>query len=277
MFDNSLSLVPRRSFSYIALATLVLTLAVQGQVFSQEQVAAGQDASQVKTKKGSFSVRATRRTPQTFTVKANEARVAEVANEFGRLLKATVTVSPLLEKAPLTVDFGGLTLEASLRLLAPRAYVDYELGGGMQQPKVVGIYLYAFNETPPARVAGIENNSEAFLVEGHTEEGTEEYEKEQEKEEQILKVSYEKNLLSVLAKKQPLSMVLFKVASELGVPLDMRYETSELVDIDFKNYPVDQAIRTLSPSVRFYYRTDLQNFEVQPLRIALVAPASLKS
>lgn len=277
MFDHRFSFVSRRSFLYISLATLILTLSATGQVFSQEQVAAGQAPSQTKSQKGKFSVRATKRTPQTFTVKSNEARVSDVAQEFGRLLKATVTVSPTLEKAPITVEFGGLTLEASLRMLAPRAYVDYELSGGMQQPRVVGISLYAFNETPPERVVGIENNSEAFLVEGHTEEGTEEYEKDQEKEEQVLIVSYQKNLLSVLAKKQPLSIVLFKVAGELGIPLEMRYESSELVDVDFKNYPVDQAIRTLSPTVRFYYRTDLQNYEVQPLRIALVAPAATKS
>jgi predicted RNA methylase len=51
----------------------------------------------------------------------------------------------------------------------------------------------------------------------------------------------------------------------------------ELVDVEFQNYPLDQAFRSLSPGVRFYYRVDLQTFQVQPLRLALLSPASAQS
>jgi hypothetical protein len=45
-----------------------------------------------------------------------------------------------------------------------------------------------------------------------------------------------------------------------------------VVDVDFNNYTVEQAIRGLSPAVRLLYRTDLQTYDVQPLRIVLAAP-----
>jgi len=81
----------------------------------------------------------------------------------------------------------------------------------------------------------------------------------------------------VRAHKQPLSVVLFKIANEIGVPFELRYESPEVVDVEFSNYTLEQALRSLSPEVRFYYRLDLQTFQAQPLRMALVAPASLKS
>jgi hypothetical protein len=57
----------------------------------------------------------------------------------------------------------------------------------------------------------------------------------------------------------------------------MRYESPEIVDVDFTNYSVEQAIRSLSPAVRLFYRTDLQTYDVQPLRIVLSAPTNGKS
>lgn len=228
--------------------------------------------------KSQWSVRMSRNAPRTFTVKAKDAPLGEITGEFAKLLKIPFSMSPLMAKQRVTLDFSGMNLEASLRLLAPHPYIDYVAGGeDSMEAKPLAVYLHALNERPPSTTAVVKGNSEAILIEGNTEEepGSEAVEKKDEEEQ--LKVTFAGSQLSVRARKQPLSIVLFKVASEVGVPFEMRYDTSEVIDVDFSNYTLDQAVRTLSPYVRFYYRADLLTFELQPLRIALVAPASGRS
>ena len=225
----------------------------------------------------SWSVKMSRAAPHTFTVKARDAALPEITTELSRLLKVPVTLSPLLSKQKVTLDFGGLNLEATVRMLAPQSYVDYVAGGeGSNEPKPLAVYLQGANEQAPSATATVRGNSEAMLIEGDTEEGTENEAKKKE-EEDPLRVTWADNQLSVRARKQPLSVVLFKIASEVGVPFELRYESTEMVDVEFKNYPLDQAFRSLSPGVRFYYRLDLQTFQVQPLRLALMSPTSAKS
>ena len=181
-----------------------------------------------------------------------------------------------MEKQKVTVDFGGLNLEATLRMLAPQPYVDYVTGGDdPEQPKPLAVYLQGANEHPPSSTASVRGSSEAILIEGNTEDSTDG--QAQTKEEDPLKVTFANNQLSVRAHKQPLSVVLFRIANEIGVPFELRYESPEVIDVEFSNYSLEQAVRSLSPEVRFYYRLDLQTFQAQPLRMVLVAPASLKS
>lgn len=234
--------------------------------------AAGQTAAKP------WSVRMSKGAPYTFTVKAKEAALPEITGELSRLLKVPFTLSPLLSKQKVTLEFGGLTLEATLRMLAPQSYVDYVAGGeGGDEPKALAVYLQGLNEPAPSANATVRGTSEAILIEGDTEEGTDSDVQRKKEEENPLRVTWANNQLSVRARKQPLSVVLFKIASEVGVPFEMRYESAELVDVEFQNYPLDQAFRSLSPGVRFYYRVDLQTFQVQPLRLALLSPASAKS
>ena len=229
--------------------------------------------------KGVWSLKVSKDTPRTYTVKATGANLSDITGELGRLLKVPVVLSPVMEKQRVNLDFAGLNLEATLRMLAPHPYVDYEAGGDDPQPKPLTLYLNALNERPPSTSAAVKSSSEAVLIEGDTEEGTEEYEKKKEKEgdEPALSVSYRRNQLSVVARKQPLTVVLFKIAGAVGIPFEMRYETNEIVDVEFKDYTLEQALRSLSPRVRLFYRADLQTFEVQPLRISLVAPAPARS
>jgi hypothetical protein len=180
-----------------------------------------------------------------------------------------------MQKQRVSLDFGGLNLDAMLRMLAPQPVVDYEAGGDDPQPRPLAIYLQALNEPPPSPSAEMRSNSEAILIEGDTEEGTERAAKKEE--EDPLKVSYANNQLSVRARKQPLSVVLFKIANEVGVPFDLRFESSQIIDVEFDNQPLDQAVRSLSPEVRLYYRQDLQTFQIQPIRLALVSPAAARS
>jgi hypothetical protein len=237
---------------------------------------AGQAASKPVEK--AWSLKVSKAAPYTFTVKAKEANLTEITGELSRLLKVPVTLSPVMSKQRVTLDFGGLNLEAMLRMLAPQPYVDYVTGGdGASDPKPLAIYLQANNERPPSATAAVHGTSEAILIEGDTEEGTDSEAQKKKEEEDPLRVTFTNNQLSVRARKQPLTVVLFKIANEVGVPFELRYESPELVDVEFNNYSLEQAFRSLSPGVRFYYRLDLQTFQVQPLRLALLSPASAKS
>jgi hypothetical protein len=253
------------ALSLFALALLAPTAAAQ-------KPAAGKPA-QARP----WSVRVSKAAPYTFTVKAADASLAEVAAEISRLSKVPVTLSPVMQKQRVTLDFGGLNLDATLRMLAPQPVVDYEAGGDDPQPRPLAIYLQALNERPPAPSAEVRGNTEAILIEGDTEEGTAEADERRKKDEEVLKVTYANNQLSVRAKRQPLSVVLFKVASEVGVPFDLRHDVPQVIDVEFDNYPLEQALRTLSPAVRFYYRQDLQTLQIKPLRLALVPQAAASS
>ncbi|MBV9925070.1 MAG: hypothetical protein JOZ96_08655 [Acidobacteria bacterium] len=221
-----------------------------------------------------WSVRMSKEAPYTFTVKAKESPLSEIAAELSKLTKVPVTLSPLLGKQKVSVDFAGLNLEATLRMLAPQGYVDYVAGGeGGDEPKPLALYLQGINEKAPSANAAVHSNTQVILVEGDTEEGTDGEAEKKREQEDPLRVTWANNALSVRARKQPLAVVLYKIANEVGMPFDMRYESAELVDVDFQNYPLDQAFRSISPGVRFYYRVDLQTFEVQPLQLALLPPA----
>jgi hypothetical protein len=153
--------------------------------------------------------------------------------------------------------------------------IDYVAGGADDaswQPKPLAVYLYAVNEARPSLHETVKSNSEAFIIQGHTEEGTEEYEKK--KKEEPLEISFANNRLSVRAEKQPLTIVLFKVAAALGIPFEMNHDTPEVVDLNFQQYPVDQAVRALSPSARLFYRADLSNSEKYPIRLAFQPAAA---
>ncbi|HVF48443.1 MAG TPA: hypothetical protein VNA19_00070 [Pyrinomonadaceae bacterium] len=236
--------------------------------------APSKEAAATKEKKAAWRLDVSEKAPETFSLKATDAPLTEIAAELGRKLKVPVTLSPVMQKQKVTLDFSALPLDGTLRMLAPVPFVDYEVSGDFSAPpKPLAVYLYALNENPPANSTAINASSEALLIEGDTEEGTESYEKAKEKGDVPLAVTYTKNQLTVHAKKQPLTVVLYKIASEIGVPFDLRYESTEVVDVNLTNSSLDSALRSISPSVRFYYRTDLQNLEIQPLRIALVAPA----
>ena len=263
------------------LALMLVPAAVYGRqqpalAQQSQQTVTPRPADPAKVAQKSWSVRMSQAAPHTFTVRAKDAGLSEITREISRLLKVPVSLSPLLEKQKVTLDFGGLNLEATLRMLAPQAYIDYVTGGDdPEQPRALAVYLQGANERPPSMTASVRGNSEAILIEGNTEDNTDG--QAQKKEEDPLTVTFANNLLSVRAHKQPLSVVLYRVASEMGVPFELRYESPEVIDVEFTNYSLEQALKSLSPEIRFYYRLDLQTFQAQPLRMVLVPPRSLKS
>lgn len=278
MFESCSNVRRTAAVTCLVLASMVLPAAAFGRQQSdprQQEQQRPPTPAPAKAPEKSWSVRMTKAAPHTFTVKARDAALPEIAGEISRQLKIPFTLSPLLEKQRVTLDFGGLNLEATLRMLAPQAYIDYVTGGDDPEPHPLAVYLQGANERPPAATAAVHGNSEAILIEGNTEDGLDD--QAQKKDEDPLTVTFSNNLLSVRAHKQPLSVVLYKVAQEMGVPFELRYESPQIVDVEFTNYSLEQALKSLSPEVRFYYRLDLQTFQAQPLRMVLVAPAPMKS
>ncbi|HEX8635000.1 MAG TPA: hypothetical protein VF703_12710 [Pyrinomonadaceae bacterium] len=221
-----------------------------------------------------WSVKVSKKNPISISLSSKNGSLPEIAAEIGKRLKVPVILTPLMQKQRLTQEFDSLPLEGALRLLAPQVYVDYELSGDASgQPKPIGIYLQGMNEQPPAEAAVVKGDSEAILIEGNTEDGLEATNVKDE-ERSPLRVTVEKNQLSVKARKQPLTAVLYEIASKVDIPFEMKYESTELVDVDFNNFTMEQAVRTLSPNIRLYQRTNLTSYEVRPLRLVLVSPGN---
>jgi hypothetical protein len=221
-----------------------------------------------------WSLKVTKKTPISITLSSKNGSLSEIAAELGKRLKVPVILTSLMQKQRITQEFEALPLEGALRLLAPQVYVDYEVSGDASgQPKPVGIYLQGMNEQPPAEASVVKGDSEAILIEGNTEDGLDATNVKDERASP-LRVTVEKNQLSVKARKQPLTAVLYEIASKVDIPFEMKYESTELVDVDFNNFTMEQAVRTLSPNIRLYQRTNLTSYEVRPLRLVLVSPAN---
>ncbi len=241
---------------------------------TEAQPVTGAPATPQKATKGTWRLKVSSASPRLLSLKSDRAPVAAIAAELGRKLDVPVLLSPVMEKARVTLEFTGTPLEGALRQLAPVPYIDYEVSGdGSLPPKIVALYLYGLNEPPPAESAVVRGDSEALLIEGNTEDGTE-AESEKDKQEKTLNVKVERNQVTVHARKQPLTAVLFEIASKVDIPFEMKYDSSEVVDVDLNNATMEQVVRTLSPNIRLYQRTDLQTFETRPLRIVLAMPAS---
>ncbi len=241
---------------------------------SSTQPGANAQAAKAKDTKGTFKLKVAKGPVRAIDLKADRAQVAEIAAQLEKNLDVPVLLSPVMQKAKVTVDFLELPLETALRMIAPQPFVDYELSGdGSTMPKVVAIYLYAVNEPPPSESAVVRGDSEAILISGDTEEGTE-AEGEKDKQEKALSVKMERNQLTVHARKQPLTAVLYEIASKVDIPFEMKYDSNEVVNIDMSNATMEQVVRTLSPNIRLYQRTDLQTYETRPLRLVLAQPTS---
>ena len=180
-----------------------------------------------------------------------------------------------METELISTEFSELTLEPAVQLLAPSAYIDYEIptdSGAIPRP--LGIFLYAANQAEPSPTAVVHGSNQAMLVEGDTEEGvepeTEEARKKQE--EQPLKINFQNNFLSLKSKRQPLMLVLLKIGEHLGIPVDIQFQSPDLVDLELPKMPVEDVIRRLSPSIQMFVRADLARSERRVLRLVLAQP-----
>ena len=223
-------------------------------------------------KPSDYTLRVSTRDLITLSLKSEKAQLSKIASEMSRKLKIPVMVGKSVQTREVTTDFKGLTLEPAMHFLAPVVYIDYEINRSPgAQPQPIGIYLYGYDDPTPAINAVVPNSAEAILIEGHTEDGVEGAAGTQpQPEEEPLTVVYEQNELTVKGKKQVLSVVLYKIATELGIPFEMRGESTEVVDLDINKMPIEDAVLRLSPQVRLYVRADLQRSERRPFRMVLV-------
>ncbi|MGH9967414.1 MAG: hypothetical protein ACREBG_06225 [Pyrinomonadaceae bacterium] len=218
-----------------------------------------------------FSLRISTRDLITLSLKAEKAPLSNIAGEISKRLKIPVLLGKSVTTREVTTDFKGLTLEPAMHLLAPAVFIDYEINRAPgAQPEPVGIYLNGYDDAPPAINAVVPNSSQAILIEGNTEEGLEK--PSAEEKDEPLRVVYERNALTVIAKKQALSVVLYKIANELGIPLEIKTDSAEIVDLDINKLPLEDAVMRLSPQVRLFVRADLQRLQRTPFRMVLVGP-----
>ena len=209
------------------------------------------------------------------SLKADKAKMSEVAQELSQKLKTPVFLGPERQNELITIEFSDLTLEPALQLMSPAVYVDYEIDtGSSAPPKALGIYFYDANQGEPPLTAVVNGSSQTLLVEGNTEDGVEPQTDEAKKkvEEQPLRVSYLNNNLTVKARKQPLPVVLLKIGEELGIPVDIQDQNIAIVDTEISKLPVEDAVRQLSPHIRLFLRADLTRAEKRALRLVLAEP-----
>jgi hypothetical protein len=209
------------------------------------------------------------------SLKAEKAKMAEVAQALSEKLKIPVFLGPERQQETISIEFSELILEPALQLMSPTVYVDYELDtGSMNPPKPLGIFFFDANQGEPPITAVVTGANQSMLIEGNTEDGVEPSTDEEKKklEEQPLRVRYESALLTVKAKQQPLPVVLLKIGEELGVPVDIQNERLDPIDADISKLPIEDVMRQLSPHIKLYYRADLTRGNKRALRMVLAEP-----
>jgi len=210
------------------------------------------------------------------SLKAEKARLVDIAAEMSKRLKTQVFVGASLQKEVVSIEFSELTLEQAMQLMAPAVYIDYEIDTGSENPpKALGIFFYDANSAEPPITAVISSSTQSLLIEGDTEDGVEPETEEGKKklEEQPLRIQFRDNILSVKAKKQPLSLVLLKIGEELGIPVDIQGDAKDVVDTEITKQSVEDVVRKLSPNIRLFLRADLLHSERRALRLVLTDPA----
>ena len=209
------------------------------------------------------------------SLKAEKAKMSEVAQELSKRLKTPIFLGPERQNELLTIEFSELTLEAALQLLSPTVFVDYEIDtSSATPPKALGVFLFDANQGEPPVSAVVNNATQSMLIEGNTEDGVAPANDDEKKkqEEQPLRVTLKNNLLSVKAIKQPLPVVLMKIGEELGIPVDIQQQGVSVIDTQISNLPVEDVVRQLSPNIRLFLRADLTRAERRALRLVLAEP-----
>jgi hypothetical protein len=271
-FDGSnaalmVSLYLRIMFFALLIATSGIFLPVDARPQGQTQPGAAKPVPKKKHR-----LRITKGYITGVSLKADKAKMSDIAADLSKRLGARVILGPTMSKEAITVEFYDLPLEPALRLLAHRVYLDYEIRANAQ-PTLLGIFLMGQDDLDPAKNAVVQGSSEAMLIEGNTEDTAEQ--SEVQRDDDPLQVDLEDNHLTIKSKKQRLAAVVMTVAEVLGVPAEIKYDSNEIVDTEIKDTPFEDAIARISPNIRLYVRADLTRSQRTPLRLVLVPPAKV--
>lgn len=232
-------------------------------------------AQQIKTK---FVLEVTQGNVPTVTLQAQGALLSDIVAQLTQKTGLPVVLSPKLKAERVTAKMTDVPLMLALAELAPQSFADYVVSGGWNmQPRCLGFFLQAQGERQPANDANIAPRTQAFLMEGDTEEDTSATRAENKGEEPPLQVAMTQGLLNVRARQQPLSVVLYKIADSYRVPFEMRHETNELIDLNIQAATPVELLRMLPLGAQLYYRRNLQNSSDKPLRLILEKPALRKT
>ena len=261
----------------LCFAAFVVSVAQKPATAEADQKQVAKDAKPADAKAGAklpYVLTVKTRPILNISLKAEKARMSDVAQDLSKKLKTPVFLGPERQNELVTVEFSELTLEPALQLLSPSVYVDYEIDtGSSAPPKPLGIFFYDANQGEPPVTAVVTGTNQSMLIEGNTEDGVEPASDEAKKEEaQPLRVVFANSLLSVKAKKQPLPVVLLKIGEELGIPVDIQNQNFSLIDCEISKLPIEDAVRQLSPHIRLFVRADLTRAEKRALRLVLAEP-----
>ena len=256
---------PLWQFCLTAIALFAL-VSLERDVYGQTP--AQRDSAKRSLSRQPFSLRISSADVPTFSLKAQKAPLVDIASEVSQRLNVPVMVGSSVAKSEVSADFRRLMIEPAMQLLAPAVYIDYEMKHETgRHSKVIGIYLGGYADPPPAMNAGVKKTSHVVMLEGNTEDGGAEA---AAKENDALNVSYEGGLLTVKAKRQPVSVVLSRIAQELHIPFDDQDFQDDLVNLDLSQIPVEDAVSNIAPNVRLYVRANLQSGRRVPFRISLM-------
>ena len=260
---------------YLRIMFFALLIATSGTFLTVAARPQGQTLPQSAARpapKKRFRLRITKGYITGVSLKADKAKMSEIAADLSKRLGARVILGPTMSKEAITVEFYDLPLEPALRLLAPHVYLDYEIRANAQ-PTLLAIFLMGQDDPDPAKNAVVQGSSEAMLIEGNTEDTAEE--SAVQRDDDPLQVDLEDNHLTIKSKKQPLAAVVMTIAEVLGVPAEIKSDSNEIVDTVIKDTPFEDAIARISPNIRLYVRADLTRSQRTPLRLVLVPPAKV--
>lgn len=201
------------------------------------------------------------------TLAASEAPLIRVAERLSRALGTAVEVSAAARELRVTANLDQQPLDLTLRKLAPQAWVDAVLIGGPSTVEIRAIYLSTAGEPAPSLERLKKRHSDVLMFYGHTEDpGADPFEGE-------LEVTYRNDRMRVFARSQPLVVVASRIADALGIPLELKGDSLEVIDASIAEGTLEEVLQALTPSAKLYYRLDLATLRMTPVRLVVEAPS----
>lgn len=233
-----------------------ITLFFAGFIFISPLVAAAQDQIQqnsstiLSTPEKLLEIKVGDGNLSSIAIKSRNVSVEEITSELSRHIKIPFALSRTVSNYKPGLDLAPQPLEGILKNLAPFVIVEKRLIGGMSDPKIEGIYLYAYNEDIPVMKDGSQlSNLQTYVYEGNTESRS----GESIESGDSLIVKYKDEKLSLTSKDRYSLSVAAKIAEEIGVPLSVRENSTEKVNIQFEKLNVGQAFRLLPANISLKY------------------------